>query len=1694
MKRILLLLITLSSLSSQAQLFNNEWIDYNKTYYKLKLGANYLCRISQATLTSMGIGSANADHFQLWRNGKEIPLYTTSQNAPLASNGYIEFWGEMNDGVPDGPLYREPEFQISNKWSLQTDTVAFFLTVNTAGNNRRLVPTPNNVAGNTLPAEPYFIYTNGKYYREKIHAGRAEIVGDSYTYSSSYDWAEGLSSQDIGVGQSTTFNTSSLQAYTGAGAPVPEMRINAAGNALNPRYLKVSLNGDSVYGIPLDYYDYRKVSFPVSVAQIAGGTANINVTNMCNTAAVDRMVVAQIELAYGRKFDFGGNFVFPFEMPASTVGNYLEITNFNHNGYPPVLYDLTNGQRYVADISSPGLTRVVLQPSATPRQLVLANQVANVIDLIAFEKRDFINYSLPANQGDYLIITSSVLTGATPGGDPVEDYRQYRSSAAGGSYNAKVYLIDQLIDQFAYGIKMHPLSIRNFLRMARANYSAPLSNVLLIGKGVLYSQFRVYESYSADMNRLCLVPTFGSPASDVLLSAVGNSSIPLTPIGRISAITKDEITVYLQKVKEYEHVQNDVSSPFIDDMAWRKNVVHVTGASDDVTTSILQTANEGFRKIIEDTIYGGKVSSFTKGSSESVQQVSGSQLASLFAQGIGVLTYFGHSSASTLEFNLDNPQNYNNPGKYPIMVVMGCNAGNFFGFNVARFSTKETISEKYVLAPQRGSVAFLASTHLGIVHYCDIYNTKNYQAISFRKYGQTIGTIMDDAIQRVFAQQSENDFYARFQCEQFTLHGDPALKYYNYPKPDYAIEDKLVKISPKFISVAARTFQINLGVMNLGRSPADSIVIEMKRTFPNNTFEIQRDTIRGIQYMDSVIYNLEIIGTRDKGLTKLTFTVDPDNAVDEMYETNNTISKDIYIYEDEIRPAYPYNFSIINEQSPTMVASTANAFAEMRDYIMQVDTTELFNSAYRITKLKSSAGGIVEINSGANFTDSTVYYWRIAPAVPTGDTVWNTASFMYINGAEKGYVQGHLYQHLKSTRTRMNLDSTSRQWSFVDKNNFIFVKNGVYPYTSPDGAFYTGTINDEFGFIAPGCTYNEIMINVIDPVTIHAWKNQMTPSGLGLYGSMPPTCQPGREYNFQFQLGDTAWRHRAQNFLDNVVTDGSYVIIRTNANPNPPGNTYSLQWKADETYFGAGTSLYHSMFNQGFTGIDSFYKPRSFIFIYKKNRQSEFAPRWSVSDGIFDGITGSADIPAPDSLGYITSPVFGPAKAWHQLKWRGASLDAANPNIDKPLIDVIGIDNGGAETILFHRLTTAQQDFDLSSIDVSLYPYVKLKMRNMDSIYHTAYQLKYWMLTYDPVPEGAIAPNIYFSTKDTVEVGEPFNFGMAFKNISKVKFDSVRVKLTVTDQSNYERTIFSGKLKDLNPSDTTAMNVRILTDDLSGHNTLFVNFNPDFDQPEQYLTNNFAFRNLYVRPDSLNPLLDVTFDGTHILNRDIVSSKPEIVIKLKDEAKWMVLNDTAALTLKVRYPDQSIHRIYFNNNSDTVQFIRTVLQPANNNEFTINFKPYFAQDGEYELIIGGQDRSGNSAGAVEYRVGFQVINKPMISNMLNYPNPFTTSTAFVFTITGSQVPQNIRIQILTITGKVVREITKDELGPLHVGRNITEFKWDGTDTYGSKLANGIYLYRVITNLNGKTLDKYKADGDNTDKYFNNGYGKMYLMR
>ena len=170
-----------------------------------------------------------------------------------------------------------------------------------------------------------------------------------------------------------------------------------------------------------------------------------------------------------------------------------------------------------------------------------------------------------------------------------------------------------------------------------------------------------------------------------------------------------------------------------------------------------------------------------------------------------------------------------------------------------------------------------------------------------------------------------------------------------------------------------------------------------------------------------------------------------------------------------------------------------------------------------------------------------------------------------------------------------------------------------------------------------------------------------------------------------------------------------------------------------------------------------------------------------------------------------------------------------------------------------------------------------------------------------------------------------------------------------------------------------------------------------------------------------------------------------------------------------------------------MSFIPAVL-PVNT--CRVEYKPTFA-DNKYTLIIQAKDISRNQSGDIDHKISFEVINKASITNMMNWPNPFSTKTHFVFTLTGSETPDYMKIQIMTITGKVVREIDLSELGPIHIGRNITEYAWDGKDEFGDQLANGVYLYRVITKLNGLQMDQRDSGADN---YIKNNFGKMYLMR
>jgi hypothetical protein len=192
--RCFLLLLFFCHATGMAQL-NNSWIDYGKTYFSFRIAKDSLIRIGQPALANLGLASVNADHFQLWRNGEQVRIFTSVAGVALGPSDYIEFYGERNDGRPDNQLYRNSDHQLNQEFSLETDTVVYYLTVNNTGNNLRYAGAVNPPAGAMVP-EPYYMRNADLFLNSFLCRGYANIVGE-YIYSSLMTWVRDIRAMNL---------------------------------------------------------------------------------------------------------------------------------------------------------------------------------------------------------------------------------------------------------------------------------------------------------------------------------------------------------------------------------------------------------------------------------------------------------------------------------------------------------------------------------------------------------------------------------------------------------------------------------------------------------------------------------------------------------------------------------------------------------------------------------------------------------------------------------------------------------------------------------------------------------------------------------------------------------------------------------------------------------------------------------------------------------------------------------------------------------------------------------------------------------------------------------------------------------------------------------------------------------------------------------------------------------------------------------------------------------------------------------------------------------------------------------------------------------------------------------------------------------------------------------------------------------
>ena len=136
------------------------------------------------------------------------------------------------------------------------------------------------------------------------------------------------------------------------------------------------------------------------------------------------------------------------------------------------------------------------------------------------------------------------------------------------------------------------------------------------------------------------------------------------------------------------------------------------------------------------------------------------------------------------------------------------------------------------------------------------------------------------------------------------------------------------------------------------------------------------------------------------------------------------------------------------------------------------------------------------------------------------------------------------------------------------------------------------------------------------------------------------------------------------------------------------------------------------------------------------------------------------------------------------------------------------------------------------------------------------------------------------------------------------------------------------------------------------------------DQPELTHINNLLQFPFTVLSEDLNPILDVTFNGQHILNNDIVAPTSEIVMSLKDDNPYLVMNEDADTSLFGVYltdPDGLQIKIPFMNSSGEV-IMQWIPAESQNKKFKIIYPCYFDKTGTYTLLVQGSYKSGNLSG------------------------------------------------------------------------------------------------------------------------------------
>ena len=551
--------------------YANDWIDYSQKYYSFKIWEDGVYQIDYNTIAIAGlpVSSINPDNFQLFAFESEQQILVEDGNDGSFDPGdFILFYGRKNTIWMDTLMYDTPEHVANEFYPHYSDTINYFLTWNNSTSNARVIEETDINFPSYTPV-PYLIKSNHVENHNSYQLG-LRISGMSY---STYTEGEGWSGVSVNSSAGTNYidvNIPTSNCYGGPGAPAVQVNAVSMGasdaaivsNGNHHLRLQYGAANTTVIDTIFTGYQLNKLSFNLPLASVGASTTKIRhqLVNDLGVAS-DYQSVTSVEIVYPHSTNMGGVSYFKGDVEHNTAEPKSRFDLMNFSSANPMGMVVSGQNRLIPVVNNAGTYQAIIPNDGTGlnQEVVFFDQsdIQNIVTLSAINGTgDFQDFSAMSFEDAYIIVSGGNLMGAA------NDYSLYRQSPAGGGYTVALLDEQELTMQFGGGVNKHPFGIRNFVKYAYENTAVKPNHLFLIGKGIREANESVAAQGGTRQNATsyneCIVPAMGFPTSDNVLTAnlSGNNLSPLIPTGRLAAKSPAEVTIYLNKMIEYEANQD----------------------------------------------------------------------------------------------------------------------------------------------------------------------------------------------------------------------------------------------------------------------------------------------------------------------------------------------------------------------------------------------------------------------------------------------------------------------------------------------------------------------------------------------------------------------------------------------------------------------------------------------------------------------------------------------------------------------------------------------------------------------------------------------------------------------------------------------------------------------------------------------------------------------------------------------------------------------------------------------------------------------------------------------------------------------------------------------------------------------------------------------------------------------------------